>query len=270
MSNYHFKDKHLSLKAKGLLSLMLSLPEDWDYTVAGLATLSSDGDTAVRTGLKELEKRGYLYRKRVYTNGKVSDIEYHIFENVDDYNKFIESLRCGNIIQENIRQENKAQLNTNNNKNTKEDKNTKSVRQKPLVSCNSSSNTVQDIVDCYNEVCNELPKVRSVTPKRKQAVLTILKKYGKDTIKEVFSLTAGSDFLLGKTGGTWNATFDWLFKESNFVKVLEGNYKSSYKKGIKSRASEQDVISQRYTEDDKIRERRIKEKLQKEGLTNGY
>ena len=49
MSNYHFKEKSLSLKAKGLLSLMLSLPDYWDYSIAGLVTLSSDVETAVRS-----------------------------------------------------------------------------------------------------------------------------------------------------------------------------------------------------------------------------
>ena len=60
MSNYHFREKKMSLKAKGLLSLMLSLPEDWDYSVAGLTTLSKDGKDGVMTALAELEKFGYL------------------------------------------------------------------------------------------------------------------------------------------------------------------------------------------------------------------
>ena len=56
MSNSHLRSKSLSLKAKGLLSIMLSLPDDWDYTVAGLATLSADGLDSVRNALKELKK----------------------------------------------------------------------------------------------------------------------------------------------------------------------------------------------------------------------
>ena len=80
MSNYHFKEKNMSLKAKGLLSLMLSLPDNWDYTVAGLATLSSDGATSVRSALKELEDFHYLIRSRVYENGKIVDWQYNIYE----------------------------------------------------------------------------------------------------------------------------------------------------------------------------------------------
>ena len=55
MSNHHFKNKNLTLKAKGLLSLMLSLPEDWNYNMQGLATLSRDGIDSVRSAIKELE-----------------------------------------------------------------------------------------------------------------------------------------------------------------------------------------------------------------------
>lgn len=81
MSNYHFKEKKMSLKAKGLLSLLLSLPEDWDYTVAGLVTLSSDGKDSVNSALKELEKFGYLTRKRLTNSkGQFAGTEYNIFE----------------------------------------------------------------------------------------------------------------------------------------------------------------------------------------------
>ena len=55
MSNHHFKNKNLTLKAKGLLSLMLSLPDDWNYNMQGLATLSRDGIDSVRSAIKELE-----------------------------------------------------------------------------------------------------------------------------------------------------------------------------------------------------------------------
>ena len=60
MSNYHFRDKNLSLKAKGLLSQMLSLPPNWDYTVAGLVAINKENDTAISSALSELKENGYL------------------------------------------------------------------------------------------------------------------------------------------------------------------------------------------------------------------
>ena len=64
LSNYHFKEKDMSLKAKGLLSLMLSLPDSWNYTIKGLVTLSKDGKDSVMSALAELEEFRYLQRKR--------------------------------------------------------------------------------------------------------------------------------------------------------------------------------------------------------------
>ncbi len=81
MSNHHLRNAKLSLKAKGLLSLMLSLPEDWDYTTKGLAHICKDGVDSISTALKELEQQGYLTRQRIrYGNGQLGDIEYTIHE----------------------------------------------------------------------------------------------------------------------------------------------------------------------------------------------
>jgi hypothetical protein len=81
MSNYHFKEKNMSLKAKGLLSLMLSLPDNWNYSVSGLVSLSKDGKDSVMAALGELEKFGYLMRfKTTNSKGQFSGVEYNIFE----------------------------------------------------------------------------------------------------------------------------------------------------------------------------------------------
>ena len=81
MSNHHFKEKKMSLKAKGLLSLMLSLPDDWNYSVSGLVTLSKDGKDSVMSALAELEEFGYLTRVRITNSkGQYTGIEYNIFE----------------------------------------------------------------------------------------------------------------------------------------------------------------------------------------------
>ena len=80
MGNYHLRDKELSLKAKGLLSIMLSLPDGWNFSISGLSTLSSDGESAVRATLKELESNGYLKRNKVRCNGKITDWEYIVYE----------------------------------------------------------------------------------------------------------------------------------------------------------------------------------------------
>lgn len=81
MSNYHFKEKDMSLKAKGLLSLMLSLPEDWDYSIDGLAKLSKDGKDSVMSALAELEKFNYLIRTQTKDeDGKFAGYDYDVYE----------------------------------------------------------------------------------------------------------------------------------------------------------------------------------------------
>ena len=81
MSNHHLRDMSLSLKAKGLLSLMLSLPENWDYTMKGLSRICKDGIDSISGGIRELEEHGYLIRERVRgANGQLGSIEYTILE----------------------------------------------------------------------------------------------------------------------------------------------------------------------------------------------
>ena len=69
MSNHHLRDKRLSLKAKGLLSQMLSLPEDWDYTLSGLAYINRESKDAIRSAINELERAGYVQRHQTTDAG---------------------------------------------------------------------------------------------------------------------------------------------------------------------------------------------------------
>ena len=81
MSNYHLRDKNLTLKSKGLLSMMLSLRDDWNYTTRGLAAISKEGVDAIGTALKELEIAGYITRRQLRgANGRICDTEYTIYE----------------------------------------------------------------------------------------------------------------------------------------------------------------------------------------------
>lgn len=93
MSNYHLRDKQLSLKAKGLLSQMLSLPDDWDYTLTGLACINKESKDAIRSAINELEDGGYIKRyQKVDKSGKFGGNEYVIFEKPVDNNMIEPSL----------------------------------------------------------------------------------------------------------------------------------------------------------------------------------
>ena len=81
MSNYHLRDKNLTLKSKGLLSMILSLPDEWNYTTRGLAAICKEGVDAIGSALKELETAGYIVRRQLRgANGRITDTEYIIYE----------------------------------------------------------------------------------------------------------------------------------------------------------------------------------------------
>lgn len=109
MSKYHLKEKNMSLKAKGLLSQMLSLPEEWDYSIIGLTKINKDGIDSIKATLKELEEFGYLKRSRIKNDkGIFTDIEYTIYEKPQ-----VEKPQVGNPHMGKPLVENPLQLNTN-------------------------------------------------------------------------------------------------------------------------------------------------------------
>ena len=81
MSNYHLKDRRLSLKAKGLLTVMLSLPDSWNYTLHGLTAINQEGVDAIREAVRELEQAGYIVRTRARNaQGQLKGTVYTIYE----------------------------------------------------------------------------------------------------------------------------------------------------------------------------------------------
>lgn len=136
MSNYHFREKDMSLKAKGLLSLMLSLPENWDYSIAGLVAICKENETSIKTALDELKEFGYLeVVKKMPNETKTGRIEYEYIVYEHKINKIntdnievkvgkeliqelekqgIENLGVEFLGVENPIQYNNKQLNTNN------------------------------------------------------------------------------------------------------------------------------------------------------------
>lgn len=119
MENFHLRDTELSLKAKGLLSLMLSFPEEWDYTTKGLARICRDGVDSICSTVRELEDHGYIIRERVRNEkGQLTTVEYTILE--QPVKGEPETARPGqekpkreNPVLGKPGQENLAQLNTN-------------------------------------------------------------------------------------------------------------------------------------------------------------
>ena len=200
IDNNIFKNRDLSLKAKGLLCLMLSLPDDWDYTLAGLATLSSDGIDSTRSALNELEEHKYFKRNILKENGRYSDVEYIVSETpMADEEPILEEPILGKPILGN-----QLQLNTYEIKEKK--------------------NKVNSIIEEYNRICSSLPRCIKITPKRESKILARLKEYTIEDFITVFHKAEESDFLGGRIG-RWKACLDWFIEnDENMTKVIEGRY----------------------------------------------
>ena len=96
--------------------------------------------------------------------------------------------------------------------------------------------TAAEVVNLFHEICKSYPKVRSISESRKKAINARLRTYSMEEIREVFEIAENSDFLKGKNNKNWSANFDWLMKDANFAKVLDGNYSNKdYNRRIEER-----------------------------------
>lgn len=149
MSNYHFQDKEISLKAKGLLGLMLSLPSNWDYSVNGLVAIVKENKAAVQTALKELEEHKYLKRTRVQDETGRFDYIYDIYEKPYDKLPCTEN-QCTDIQCTEVQcTENQPQINTNKQSTNKQ--NTKELNTNEYKEKNIKKESVNSVIYSYTE-----------------------------------------------------------------------------------------------------------------------
>ena len=255
ISNYHLREKEMSLKAKGLLTLMLSLPEDWDYSISGLASICAENETAIKTGLKELKKFGYLRISKIFPNkergNKKIEYVYEIFEKPLGEGKRqkeqetekqplekqkIENQGVENLPLESQAVENQGQLSTkelNTNK-----LNTKEVSTKEYIHVkNEFSRSYEDIKNKWIKIAHEYKLSGTqlkITEKRKRVINNLLKEYSAEEVLQSMKKVHTSSFLQGNNKTGWQISFDWFINKSNFLKVLEGNYDDKVNSEIKN------------------------------------
>lgn len=245
ISNYHLREKEMSLKAKGLLTLMLSLPGNWDYSISGLASICAENETAIKTGLKELKKFGYLRISKIFPNkergNKKIEYVYEIFEKPLVEGKRqkeqetekqplekqkVENQGVENLPLESQAVENQGQLSTkelNTNK-----LNTKEVSTKEYIHVkNEFSQACEDIKNKWIKIAQEYDlsgKQLKIDDKRKKAINNLFKEYSVEELLQAIDKIHISKFMQGDNKNKWQVTFDWLIKKANLLKVLEGNY----------------------------------------------
>lgn len=172
MCNTHLRDKNISLKAKGLLSMMLSLPDKWHYSVKGLEGICKESKNTINSVLNELEDNNYLVRRRRYCNGKISEWEYIIFENNENHEEELLHLKNEDIENEDIENEdienrdvykitkelNTKELNTNEYK----EKNIKKESVNSVISEYTENKDLQDALHGFVEMRNKARKPLTV------------------------------------------------------------------------------------------------------------
>ena len=258
ISNYHLREKEMSLKAKGLLTLMLSLPEDWDYSISGLASICAENETAIKTGLKELKKFGYLRISKIFPskergNKKIEYI-YEIFEKPLGEDKRqkeqeiekqplekqkVENQGVENLPLESQAVENQGQLSTKESNTNK--LNTKEVSTKEYIHVkNEFSRVCEEIKNNWIEIAHEYKLSGTqlkITEKRKRVINNLLKEYSAEEVLQAMEKVHTSSFLQGNNKTGWQISFDWFINKSNFLKVLEGNYDDKINAETKNNAN---------------------------------
>lgn len=163
MSNYHFKEKEMSLKAKGLLSLMLSLPDNWDYSIAGLVAICKENETAIKSALKELQQFGYVKVDKIMPDktdsGRIEYI-YNIYEQSKQGNEKqgVENLHLETQCVENHTQLNTNKLNTNklNTKDNKKNNTKKDFSRLVIDTCLKNDIEDDDSIELIEQFLEEM------------------------------------------------------------------------------------------------------------------
>ena len=142
MSNHHLRNKDMSLKAKGLMSLMLSLPPQWDYSIGGLVSICKESHTSIRSALKELEQNKYLIRQRINNEKGYFSYEYTLYEI-----PHTENLHTAKAHTEKGHTENRTQLSKEKVKKDKLNKEKEVKKAKPK----ASNNFMDELQRLYKE-----------------------------------------------------------------------------------------------------------------------
>lgn len=203
ISNLHFKEKNMSLKAKGLLSLMLSLPDNWDYSIAGLVSICKENETAIKSALAELKKFGYLKVSKIMPditkNGRISYI-YDIYEKPTK-KQGVEKQGVENLPLEILPIENQGQLNTD------------TLNTKKSIIYNNKKINKKDFEIEFSELWKIYPRkigkdkaVKSYVSARKNGVTFEMVKTGIEKYKDYVK---GKDEKFIKHGSTWFNQKGW-------------------------------------------------------------
>ena len=227
-------DRRLTPNAKLLYGEITALCNEKGYCWAHnsyFAELYEVSTRSISKWINQLIEYGYIFSEITYKDGKkeiearklkIINVETSIPPMEQKFHTPMEQ-KFHTPIEQKFADNNTYNNNTYNNNNTH-------LPKLPLPKIYVSENLgtekfdCQEVADAFNETCVSLPRVTKLTDKRKKAIKSILKKHSLAELKNIFKKVEYSSFLNGSNGKWSGATFDWLLKESNLIKVIEGNY----------------------------------------------
>lgn len=198
---------------------MIFLTENIPYTPKMLADELDFEENTVQLALQALENLGMI----VTNNGYFAIAGWEEYQNIEG----MEKIREQNRIRKQRQREKEKLLPNNSHVKSRDSHATDIDIDKELdkeLDKEKEKIDYQRIVDMYNDTCVSFPRLKSLSENRKKAIKARLKTYSYDDFKTLFEKAEASDFLKGKNNKDWSATFDWLIKDSNMAKVLDGNY----------------------------------------------
>ena len=195
---------------------MIFLTENIPYTTKMLADELDFEENVVIVALKALEEFGMIY-----TNENVLAISgWDEHQNIEGMDKIREQNRIrkqNQRMRQRLAIEEKSHVMSRDSHATEEEKEKERDLEKEKIRYNV-------VVDDYNRICSNLSKVTALSDARKKAIKARINKYGCDGVMKAFRKASESDFLNGTNGRNWRANFDWIMKDANMAKILDGNY----------------------------------------------
>lgn len=225
-----------------------SQDEDSDFhgSLAYLSQMTGYSRNAICTALKNLTDAGLLLKQeKVINNVKFCKYRtsglYGCQTGCTDMHE-----NHSETVQVALTNNKENNLGKNNKKDNKED-----ICRKPgnLLGLSSvkhditvTDSEIETFKNLYHEICTNMPKIKVITDKRKSAIKKLIRKYSLEDIKTVFTKANESDFLLGRTGGTWKADIDFILRDDKFINILEGKYDGKQRSNV---SSEEPLIEDR-------------------------
>ena len=229
ISNVFLRDKNLSLKAKGFLTVVMALPEDWDFSIKGICSILKEGKTAIYGVIQELKENHYCKTTANRDEkGLILGLDYMFYEEPYEEEPNKEEPQQDYPHSENLDMDNMPQLNTYSNK---ENNKIKDLTNKEQIDESIPKKERIDygaIVKCWNETNASLSNVRMLNNKRKEQIRHLLASNNAtvDDLLKAIKIISMSSFCQGKNDRNWKASFDWLINDTNscFSRLFEGVY----------------------------------------------